>query len=259
MATATQLLNAVRAEVGYREGSDNFNRYGAWYGMNRVPYCAIGLTYAAFRVNGAAAIGGRWAYCPWWAAWFRSRGRWSDTPARGRIVFFDWTGEQRKGSEMHVAIVESVSGDYINTIEFNTEPGVGHGGEGVYKRKRHRRLVVGYGLPYYTEEIKVVPIITIPPGSKPTHVILAVDGIWGRMTTSRVQEVLRVSVTGKMDRVTYRALAVWLGQPPHNGWTEPMKTALQYRVGVQQDGEIGPITVRAFQRFLNRLPGKDDV
>jgi lysozyme family protein len=57
-----------------------------------------------------------------------------------------------------------------------------------------------------------------------------------------------------MDKVTYRALALWLKQKLSNDWTEPMKTALQYRIGVEQDGEIGPITVKAFQRYLNRLP-----
>lgn len=257
MATATAMLNACRTEVGYREGRNNDNKYGIWYGMNHQPYCAIGLTWAAAKVGGLSAIGGRWAYCPWWADWFRARGRFSTTSfGRGDIVFFDWSGKRRRGYEQHVAIIESVSGDYVNTIEFNTTFGIAGNqsdGGGVYKRRRHKSLIVGVGKPNWTAERNVTPVVTIPARSNVKRTILVVDGVWGAATTRRLQEVLRVKVTGSMNSGTYVALATWLKQKPTGTFTLPMKTALQGRVGVAKDGVIGPQTVRALQKYLNRM------
>lgn len=250
MATATQLLNVARSQVGYREGSRNNNKYGIWYGMNNQPYCAIGLTWCAAQVSGGlTAIGGRWSYCPSWANWFRARGRFHSSGQRGDIVFFDWSGRKRRGQEMHVAIVESVSGSYVHTIEFNTTGGAGNqsDGGGVYKRSRHISLVVGFGRPIYTAESAVVPVPTVPG-----RIPLVVDGVWGYNTTRRVQQMLGVRQTGTMDTATFNALARWLGQKPVGKWSTPMKTALQHRVGVPADGVIGPQTVKAFQRYLNR-------
>jgi peptidoglycan hydrolase-like protein with peptidoglycan-binding domain len=257
MATATQFLNVARSQVGYREGSNNNNKYGIWYtgavrdgnNWNYQPYCAMGLTWCAAQVSGGlSAIGGHWAYCPSWANWFRNRGRFYSSPQRGDIAFFDWTGRKRRGYEMHVAIVEEVSGSYIKTIEFNTVSGSGNqsDGGGVYKRTRHISLTVGFGRPLYSTELNVQPI------SNSTLIPLAVDGVWGPMTTCRLQTMLKVSVDGEMGPQTYNALARWLGQTPVGGWSVKMKTALQFRVGVSQDGIIGPMTVRALQRYLNR-------
>lgn len=257
MATATQFLNIARSQVGYREGRGNNNKYGIWYGWNYQPYCAMGLSWVAAQCpDGLNEIGGKWAYCPSWANWFRSRGRFHSNPTRGDIVFFDWTGDRRRGSEMHVGIVESASGNYINTIEFNTTSGSGNqsDGGGCYKRTRYVSLAVGYGRPYYADESNVVPIVTVPVAYKDTttRIPLVVDGVWGRMTTLRVQQMLQVKRDGAMGPITFNALARWLGQRPVGGWSRSMKTALQYRVGVTQDGVIGPKTIMAFQRYMNR-------
>ncbi len=216
----------------------------------------MGLSWCAAQINGLTAIGGKWSYCPTWADWFRSRKRFYASGERGDIVFFDWTGLKRRNHEMHVAIVESVSGSYVDTIEFNTVSGSGNqsDGGGVYKRRRHISLVVGFGRPLYTAESSVVPIKTVPVAyqDKSARIPLTVDGAWGERTTLRIQQILNVKRSGIMDRTTFLALAKWLGQRPNGAWTLQMKTALQYRVGVQQDGIIGPKTVMAFQRYLNR-------
>lgn len=257
MATATQVLNEARSQVGYREGRGNNNKYGVWYGMNYQPYCAIGLTWCASRISGGlTAIGGRWSYCPSWARWFRNRKRWSrSTGSRGDIVFFDWSGLRRYGQEMHVGIVESVSGSYVHTIEFNTTGGAGNqsDGGGVYRRTRHISTVVGFGKPLYASETKVVPIKTVStPYKSNTRIPLTVDGVWGPTTTKRLQQELGITLSGVMNALTFQRLAKWLGQKSANGWTKAMKTALQHRVGVPADGVIGPVTVRALQRYFNR-------
>lgn len=250
-ATATAFINKAKQQVGFREGSNNDNPYGIWYGWNHVAYCAIGLTWVGYHVGAEEQIGGKWAYCPYWADWFRRRGQWSDTlAARGDIVFFDWTGRRQHGNEQHVGVViNRVDSTHIQTIEFNTTDGTGNqsDGGGVYIRTRHTSLVVGYGKPKWAPETNVTPL---PTGG---HEILVVDGVWGARTTRRLQEVLHVSQDGELGPQTFRALAAWLSQKQTGTFTTPMKTALQYRVGVAQDGVIGPITVRAFQRYLNRL------
>jgi hypothetical protein len=251
------MLNACRLEIGYREGRNNDNKYGIWYGMNHQPYCAIGLTWAATKVGGLSAIGGKWAYCPWWADWFRSRGRFSTTSfKRGDIVFFDWSGRKRKGYEQHVGIVDEEDGNYIYVIEFNTTSGIAGNqsdGGGVYRRRRHRSLIVGAGKPYWAAERNVVSIVTIPARATVKRNILVVDGVWGAATTRRLQEVLKVKITGSMNAGTYTALAVWLKQKPTGTFILAMKTALQGRVGATKDGIVGPATVRAFQKYLNRI------
>jgi hypothetical protein len=248
-ATRSAFLNAARAEVGYREGPRNANKYGKWYGMDGQPYCAMGLSWVAAQVGAAGQIGGRWAYCPYWAAWWREHGQWSTTPQPGAIVFFDWSGQRRAGREAHVGTVVSVGANSITTVEFNTVPGSGDqsDGGGVYVRSRAPSTVVGYGLPVWAPERATT---TLPATGR---VPLAVDGAWGRLTTLRLQEVLRVPRTGSMDPVSVSALAVWLRQAPARTMTPPVRTALQSRVGVPRDGVIGSATVRALQRYLNRL------
>lgn len=251
-ATATQMLNAARAEVGYREGANNHNKYGVWYGWDNVAYCAIGLTYCAYEVGAQEQIGGKWAYCPYWADWFRRRGKWADAvPARGDIVFFDWTGRRQHGNEQHVGIVTGkVDSTHISTIEFNTTSGSGNqsDGGGVFARTRHVSLVVGYGKVLWVPETNVVVVPT-----KPGKTVLVVDGVWGARTTARLQQVLKVTADGEIGPITLRALALWLSEAPTGSFTLRMKTALQHRVGVAADGVIGPVTVKALQRYLNRI------
>jgi hypothetical protein len=250
-ATATAFLNKARQQVGFREGPDNDNPYGIWYGWNHVAYCAIGLTWVGYHVGAESQIGGKWAYCPYWADWWRKRGRWSrDVPSRGDIVFFDWTGRKQYGNEQHVgAVLGRVDSSHISTVEFNTTAGTGDqsDGGGVYIRTRHISLVVGYGKPEWVSETNVAPIGHV------AHEILVVDGVWGARTTRRLQEVLHVTQDGELGPQTFRAFASWLSVKPTGAFTLSMKTALQHRVGVSADGIIGPITVRAFQRYLNRL------
>ena len=255
MTTATQFLNMARSQVGFREGADNANKYGLWYGMDHQPYCAIGLTWTAFQVGGLDAIGGRWYRVIPFAQWFRDRHRFFGSGQRGDIVFFDWTGRQRAGSEQHVGIVESVSGSYVQTIEFNTTSGVAGSqsdGGGVYKRTRHISMIVGFGRPLYTPETDVAPLVTSVGYRSTDPVPLVIDGAWGPATTRRLQALLKIRKTGVMDGATFSAMSVWLGQTKSAKWTPEMRTALQHRVGAVADGVIGPKTVRAFQRFLNR-------
>lgn len=39
--TADAVVKAAQAEIGYKEGKNNDNKYGKWYGLNNQPWCMI--------------------------------------------------------------------------------------------------------------------------------------------------------------------------------------------------------------------------
>jgi lysozyme len=81
---------------------------------------------------------------------------------------------------------------------------------------------------------------------------IAVDGNWGPATTTRIQEVLKVSpVDGKLGPITYEAMQRRLGVSADGIWGPQSKEALQKHLGVAADGIVGPLTVEALQRKLN--------
>lgn len=86
---------------------------------------------------------------------------------------------------------------------------------------------------------------------------LVVDGVWGVATTKRAQEVFGTTVDGKISN-QYKKYATqnpglssstfeWKVKP--NGSSALIK-AIQAKVGVSQDGYIGPNTIKAMQKWL---------
>lgn len=82
---------------------------------------------------------------------------------------------------------------------------------------------------------------------------IPVNGILSGLTLSRIQWQLSVIPTGKLDHYTIRAMKVWLGNTDDGtGILHPVHIKqLQGRVGVTKDAQWGPVTTRAFQRYLN--------
>lgn len=255
--TPTQLLNVVRSQLGYHEGSSNDTKYGKWYGWNHVPYCAIGLSWSAAVAGALDIMGGKWAYCPSWVNHWRQTGQWrpfSQVPTPGEIAFFNWSGSH--GLADHVGIVESV--DWVNpntfvlvTLEFNTTSGTGNqsDGGGVYRRRRSPLYVVGYGRPHYKTQSQPVPVSR---GGGRQLMPLGIDGVWGRLTTQHVQVWTGVSPDGEIGPLTRKALQRKLRVTADGAWGPQTRKALQRLLGVTQDGVWGAQTVKALQRDLNR-------
>ena len=156
-ATAQAVLNIARGELGYREGPNNQNKYGAWYGMNYAPYCDIFLSWCAAQA-GAGSIIPRSSYVPSRLAKAKTAGLVSQAPRVGSLACFDFNGD---GVPDHIGIVEAVLGDgRIQTIEGNTASPLGGGsqadGGGVWRRNRSTRLVVGHT---YNVEINGRPAV----------------------------------------------------------------------------------------------------
>jgi hypothetical protein len=128
MATANDVLNVARGEIGYSRWNDpeTGSKYGrwyaaktgqAWYGGNGVAYCAMFVSWV-FDQAGASAPGLPGAYCPSMLAKGGTVAKKSAQP--GDIVYFDWGGD---GVADHVGIIEQNNGSYVTTIEGNTSNG----------------------------------------------------------------------------------------------------------------------------------------
>lgn len=147
--TAIQLLRVARSQIGYREGSNNDNKYGRWYGANNQPWCAMFVSWVA-AASGAVDIIPRHAYTPSGAQWFKSRNLWGLKPRVGAVVYFNFPGDGVDRIS-HVGFVEKVNADgSIVTIEGNTNDGGSREGNGVYRKVR-RVGIVGYGYPRYAK------------------------------------------------------------------------------------------------------------
>lgn len=137
MATASDVLKAARAEIGYKESpaGSNHTKYGVWYGLDHEPWCAIWVSFVFNKVGALDLVGGKFAYCPYWVDHFKKKGQWldrSEKPRPGDLVFFS------NGKRVcHVGIVEERLGtDYVMTIEGNTSASSNDNGGAVMERKR---------------------------------------------------------------------------------------------------------------------------
>jgi len=151
--TVKRVLDVARSQLGTTEPrTSQITKYGIWYAKwsgNRAFkdtfWCAMWVSWVMATAGFTPAESGRFANCNPWIKWFKKQGRFNQTPKPGAVVFFSWDGDT---IAEHVGIVESVLADgRIVTLEGNsTMPGVR---DGVYRRKRGRSNVVGYGHPPY--------------------------------------------------------------------------------------------------------------
>ncbi len=151
LTTVQGVINDARHEVGTVERPSNLTKYGVWYGMDGQPWCAIFISWL-FR-DKLSAIGGKRAYTPTFADYFKRVGRWGSKPKVGAVVFYDFPDSVDR--IQHVGLVVSYDRKTITTIEGNTSPGTSgsqSNGGGVYLRVRPRnRSIVGYGYPDFDE------------------------------------------------------------------------------------------------------------
>lgn len=152
MATSDDVLAVARGEIGYSRWEDEQNGsvFGRWYAdlvgnpayaQNGVPYCAMFVSWC-FDQAGATADGLPGAYCPWMLSAAADAGAlvYNEDSQPGDIIYFDWN---KDGTADHVGIVESNEGDWVQTIEGNTD-----GGQ-VLRRARSWEYVIGVARPSF--------------------------------------------------------------------------------------------------------------
>ena len=177
MSQRERIIQIAASQIGYKETGDDWTKYGAWYGMNGNPWCAMFVSWCAAQAQIPQNIIPKMAYVPYIITWFKSRGRYkplgSYTPRKGDIVFF--------GDSDHVGLVQGVSGNNVITIEGNTSNnGNVSSGEGVYRRIRPMgsgSWIMGFGIPNYQEEDEDVEVKKIKLVSKDTGKEVEVSAI----------------------------------------------------------------------------------
>jgi hypothetical protein len=151
--TAAAVLAEARKHIGYREGRNNSNMFGEFYGANNTAWCAQ-FVYYCVRKAGAekGELIRKSAWCPDFLADARAgrldqkiirdpaKGDRSGTPEPGDIGLVQRTRSQDSNyvnGAKHIFLVEKYLGDgYVQTLEGNTSDTGSATGNGVYRLKR---------------------------------------------------------------------------------------------------------------------------
>lgn len=153
MTTPARALEIAASQVGYVEGRGNRTPYGAWYGMDGQPWCAMFTSWVLQHAGLPRNAMTHFAYTPAGYNAYRKAGRWHTAgPQPGDLVFFAFmrASSARPHGISHIGFVEAVEpGGALRTIEGNTDEAGGRTG-GKVMRKRRTSGIVGYGRPVYT-------------------------------------------------------------------------------------------------------------
>ena len=148
MATAAQLLDIARAELGTKESPAGSNKvkYSTWYGLTG-PWCVMFVMWCCHYAGVELPI--RTASCSALRAAAQSAGMWVTGNYRpGDIVIYDWG---KDGKPDHCGIIETVGGSSVVAIEGNTAIGNDSNGGEVMRRTRTLTQMIGAVRPKYEE------------------------------------------------------------------------------------------------------------
>lgn len=178
MATALDVLNVARSQIGFHEGASNENPYGIWYGVPNAPYCAMGLSWCFAQVGLSHLIAAQtpkgFSFNPAALHWFQLQGmvvnKFAGQP--GDLVFYDWNGD---GVADHVGLLEAASAGGITTIEFNTGNPNDPTKEGCYRLHRNYLFIIAIVRPKY--QVLIKPTKSVTAGKKATTGVAATGAI----------------------------------------------------------------------------------
>lgn len=132
-----QLLNIARGELGIREKTGHndgeaVERYLASVGLKKGdPWCAAFISWIFKKAGYPQPRTG------WSPSLFNGKVN-TRSPAPG-FVFGIWFPELKRIA--HVGLVEKLEGDWLISIEGNTNIAGSREGDGVYRKRRHRKSI----------------------------------------------------------------------------------------------------------------------
>lgn len=141
MENRKKIIAVAEKEIGNTEFPANSNKqkYGEWYGMNGVPWCAIFVSWvyhvAGFPLPKINHFKG-FSYCPTLVTYAKKKLLTTVLPAPGDIVLFDWDGDKKSD---HVGIFKkwlNKERTEFECIEGNTSPNNQSNGGAVMLRVR---------------------------------------------------------------------------------------------------------------------------
>jgi len=141
-----ELIKTAIGELGNTEYPMNSNKqkYGEWYGMNGVPWCAIFVSWVYDQTGiplGLIDTNKGFHYCPSAFNHWNKNGEITATPHPGDIILFDWNGD---GKMNHTGIFLQDNRDKMTfmTIEGNTALGNdSNGGEVMIRVRKYKQAV----------------------------------------------------------------------------------------------------------------------
>lgn len=148
------VIDAAKSQIGYQETGNNDTKYGAWYGLNNQPWCAMFVSWCFKEANLshliAASTKKGFASCDAGLKWFSKKSKIVPVGQAqpGDIAFFQFDNDPAPD---HVGIVVKnwKRKNILLTIEGNTsaDKGSQSNGDGVYLKKRAYSLIVGVARP----------------------------------------------------------------------------------------------------------------
>ncbi len=136
------LLGVAATQVGYREGSGGYTKYGDWFGSPRMDWCGAFISWCANQAGIPQSVLKKNGFAS--AEKFNlERFTVNNHLPQGGDLFF-------KNNGNHTGIVYYIEGDYFWTLEGNTWEGGGT--DGVYSRKRSLYGEYYFASPKYTTD-----------------------------------------------------------------------------------------------------------
>lgn len=180
-ANPDTLIGYAASQLGYSENppSSNQTKYGAWYGLNYNPWCAMFDSYCSAKSGnplppirtskGYAYVPDLWNYAKWMGQLRRPSGY---NPKPGDRVMFSFGGRRPD----HVGIViENLGGGRVLTIEGNTNGAGSRTGGSVLKKVR-KSNIIGYA----SIDVKTTggaPPVNQEKSQLEVDMYIAVDGV----------------------------------------------------------------------------------
>lgn len=223
-ATAAQVVDVARRNIGVVEGKNNSNPYAPIAGhANNQPWCASFVVACGRKAGGGGIkFGNESAYTPSLAQSFKDAGRYDKTPAVGDVMFMYFPAQ---GRIAHTGLVESVGSNFVITIEGNTDEAGGRTGGKVMRKKRALSNLT-FGHPVYADAPVAKPK---PAPVKPKSDPVLRQGNRGQLVLNVQNALVKHGVTSARDGDFGPA-------------TKRSVIAFQKKKGLLADGVVGQAT-----------------
>lgn len=119
-SSKAKFLSVAAGEIGTTESpiGSNKQKYGAWFGMNGVAWCAIFVSWCASQAGVSSLVPKSFSSVSQFMTWYSNKGLYrtksSYTPKAGDIMI------QKSSGASHIGIVESVNSSGFTAIEGNS-------------------------------------------------------------------------------------------------------------------------------------------
>lgn len=184
---ASDIIGVAKTQTGYTEGRNNNTVFGAWFGCNYQPWCAMFVSWCANKANISTSIVPRLASAD--RSWYKNNGCYQKSayrggdyiPKKGDIIFFSWsgrdyadhvgmvTGTRTSNGTRYVMTIEGNKGNQVKTAEYdeNSKYLLGYGTP-KYKKQATYKLHYKDGLAATDDDETIIPPDTLTFGKAST-------------------------------------------------------------------------------------------